>query len=76
MLKINFSSIFHRMFHFHFDSIGFWFDYKNDEICLIYPWKRNGKNKWISLDFESTFFTFNDIRKMWKDYYDVMENKI
>ena len=69
MQSQDFWSRFHRRFHFHFDSIGIWFDYKGDEVAWMYPWKRNSRHKYLSLCFEAGFNSLKEMDEAWKEYF-------
>jgi len=47
---------------------GVWFPYQGDEVCYIWPWKRNQSQKFVSLIFEGDFNSLKQLREMWDAY--------
>ena len=58
-------------------GIDFW--YIGDTITWTWPWRRQGRPKWVSSLFsgngdfgDARFNTLNDIRQAWKDFEKAM----
>lgn len=53
--------------------IGIEFIYHGDSVVILWPWKwkfRKWKLYWLlSLGFESGFYSFTEIDKLWRDYF-------
>ena len=71
MLRMDFWSRFHRLFHFSIDSWGICFDYKGDEVIWLFPWKRKGQTrKFYSVCWECVFHSLKEIDKLTDDYWE------
>jgi hypothetical protein len=69
MQRQDFRAKFHRFFHFDINDAGIWFDYKGDEVCWMFPWKRNHKNKkYLSVLFECEYSSLKEMDDAWEDY--------
>ena len=65
---------------FYICCIGVGFSYRGDEVIILWPWKwkfRRMKIYWLlSIEFESGFYSFNEMNREWKDYFRACENII
>lgn len=51
------------------DFLGIGFYYKGDEVTWLWPWKRTGKLRWLSTNFEAEFSSLKEIDLAWEDYF-------
>jgi hypothetical protein len=57
------------------DKHGVEFPYRGDHIIWLWPWRRQGKPKYVSVGFsgngdfgDASFFTLKEIDKRWDDF--------
>ena len=62
---------------FYICCIGIGFSYRGDEVIILWPWKwkfRTWKIYWLlSVEFESGFYSFNEMNREWRDYFRACE---
>lgn len=55
-------------------KVGIWYIHAKghpiheDEICWVWPWRRKGGHKILSIGCEGTFTSFKELNKFWEDY--------
>jgi hypothetical protein len=66
-------SFWHQYLVFKLDGSGIWFGREWDEILYVWPWKRNGKGKFVSLlasgtgEFgDASFSSLKELDQFWE----------
>ncbi len=52
-----------------FSYLGIEFNYKNDDIVLLWPWKRKDGKKWLSFGCWGTFNSLVELDTFWREWY-------
>jgi len=73
VIVLIYQHIYRHIVCFHIGDLGIEFYYKGDNVIWIWPFTREGKDKWASISFCCYFSSLKEIDQMWDDYFQALQ---